>query len=309
MKNLLFLLFLFNLLSFKLLSEEDIDVTQEIRIKQLIPQDLFTFFLAIEPAIPEDFVCLRTDKDPIWIYWGPEEVLRAFFEDEKSLSQPIIRASIGLNTVQDSPEGFNRQRLRAECKKAAPDMYLYFGNWGSYPYFTSTGTIDGQKVHCAWVGLNTDGTTLQFHLVIPENKGLEKEAVVLWNRFLKETQELPEPLLFKAHGQEMHIGYTIVDICGHKAKVIAEKRKSDQKLQYAVIPLDSNLKFKFEDALSTNMQAKWHANEPLLKLTGTFTIEDNRNISWEQTTSILIKETDKFTKIPPQKENVYIGSK
>lgn len=288
---------------------EDVDVTQPIRINQLIPIDLTPITLAIEPSLPDNFVGLRDPEemdDFELTCWGPEEVIRAYLKDSKSLEEPIIfvklsecfrQPSFGTLDENAIKEGFaNNKSIQASCT---------LGNWGDYPYCVISGTINKRPLHMVYVGSNElGGVVLSFLFITPKIPNGEALTLKLLDKFIKETKPLPEPLLFKAHGQELHPGYTIVDVATRKIKVIAEKRKSDSQVRFAVIPEDLNVCFKFESALIGIMEANWHNQEPLLKIKGSYII-NNGWVTNFQTTSILIKEVDEFTPIPKLKKNVF----
>lgn len=162
-------------------------------------------------------------------------------------------------------------------------------------------------LHTGYVGLNDEsGAVLFFNLVIPNTPDGEKKALELWNSFFQNTKELPGPLFIKAKGQEMHLGYTLVDIAGRKVKVLAEKRRSDKKVQFILMPLEgSNVEFKFEKASTGRMAMDWHKNEPLIKIDGVYVV-DQGWLHYGMTTSVLIKEVEEFTPAPLIKKNVIV---
>ena len=98
MKNLISMTFVAIFLSVCNAYTEDIDLSQSIRMNQLLPQDLFSFSLGIEPKLPDNFVCMKCDQrgDFGAVYWGPAEVLQAFqrprlFNSADYSSRTIIR--------------------------------------------------------------------------------------------------------------------------------------------------------------------------------------------------------------------------
>jgi hypothetical protein len=292
------------------LHSDDIDVTQPLRIHELIPREEIPSVLAIEPALPKDFIALGAKGDQNycdWVYWGTEKAIKDFLKDEKLLSEPLIRVKLSTNFAQREYGSFDEKEIRDEFSQIkAPKISTEFGKWGSYPYCLLS-SPDDEKIHSALVGMNDEGNgnVLMFQLVTPQKPGLKVSALQLWKYFFENTKELPEPLLFKAHGQEMHPGYTIVDVVGHKIKIIAERRRSDQKIQFGVIPEDQIDEFKPNEAFLTLMGANWHHNEPLLKISGQFVI-DKGWFNLFTTASILIQEVEEFTSILPQK-NVIVA--
>lgn len=298
MKNLLLIL----LLNIAYLNAEDVDVTKPLRIHQLIPRDRFAFTLGVDPSLPQNYVCLQDPKEspcPEWLYWGPEEVLKAYFNDPKSLKVPIIRARLSLDVTQNAIEQLKDRSFRAKVESKFEGC-IEIGNWGNYPFFKIH--LPKTKEYNAYVGLNYDNNVLQIALIVPA--GAETAALKLWNNFFNKTQPLAEPLLFKANGQEMHTGYTIVDVVGRSAKVVVERRKSDKKIRLAVIPIDKNIQFNLETVFETKMGSQWHFNEPMLKISGSYVV-DNGWVHLAMVTSVLIAEVDEFSSLP-DKEAILI---
>lgn len=290
-------------------TSDEIDVTQALRIHQLMPPEKLTFHFAIEPAVPNDFIAQSPNGDidySDWVYWGSPEALKAFFQDTNSLSKPIMRVRIAPNTLLSEVVNLEEEKLRRGLTEAGlKPSSIKSGKWGNhYPYFSLAIPFQNKKIHGAFVGLD-DGSdiVLQIEFLCPERKSNSGDDLALWKRFLTQTHELSEPLFFKALGQELHKGYTIVNLYGHKIKVIAEKRTADQKVQFVVIPDSLTPEFNFKSVFQCLMGANWHHGEPLLKVNGLFKI--NEYINHEMTASVLIKEVLEFTHIPPQK-NIFI---
>ena len=87
-------------------------------------------------------------------------------------------------------------------------------------------------------------------------------------------------------------------------KVIAERRTSDKKIRFMCIPEDPRIKFTFDEAFSTRMGFDWHHGDPLLKIKGTYIVDDGW-ANYSTTTSIFIKEVESFTSVPLIKANVF----
>lgn len=292
---------------------KEIDVTQDLRIDQLLPRNQFIARLAIDPAVPGNFVAKTTALDFIWTYWGKESVLEDFFKNTISPKEPLLRVSISPEVIQDYPDGFNETRMRMDLLSDLEMKMesLTFGKIGKYPYAYLVTRAENKPMHLAWIGMNDPESraVLRVNLVYPDEAGRpNKEDIALLEKFLKESQELPEPLFFKALGQEIHEGYTILNIADHKTKIIAEKRKSDKKIQFIVLP-DEDTQFKFEEWTTGLMGASWHLGEPILKIRGYFTVNDDKigTIIEGTIASILIKEVDKFTKPSHLQKNAYIA--
>ena len=76
------------------------EAKNDLRILELLPNLLCP--LAVDPGIPADFIALspKGTLDPYdWIYWGPKDVLKAYFEDPASLKVPLIRVKLSANVA------------------------------------------------------------------------------------------------------------------------------------------------------------------------------------------------------------------
>ena len=85
------------------------DAKNDLRILELLPNLLCP--LAVDPGIPADFIALSPSGtlDPYdWIYWGPKDVLKAYFENPTSLKVPIIRVKLSANVAQTGPNSFHK---------------------------------------------------------------------------------------------------------------------------------------------------------------------------------------------------------
>ncbi len=126
----LYLLTLVFFLNVAHLNAEDIDVTQSLRINQLMPRERLLIRLAVEPAIPEVYIALSKEGEVTysdWVYWGPKDILSAYFKDPLSLSVPIIRVKITPNIIQPrhgvlDDEKSIRRRVSQMDKKASLDF-------------------------------------------------------------------------------------------------------------------------------------------------------------------------------------------
>lgn len=273
------------------------DAKNDLRILELLPN--LACPLAVEPSIPDDFIALSPSGniDPYdWIYWGPKEVLSAYFKNPDSLKVPILRVKLSANVAQTGPNSFNNEEGLKMMKKEASKEFSYTeSKWGDYPVFAVRTKLEDQLVFTTWVGLNDPegGWTLMFNLVYPHKKGPpNEEARQLWESLIMKTSQLKDGDYFKAYGQDLQEGYTIVNICGSKLKMVAEKRQSDGTLQVMIIPEDPNVEFHYEDMIEGAMGAKWKFGEPLVKVYGEILI--NNNII-NYSTSIFFKSVPEFS--------------
>ncbi len=301
---------------FSPLYSDEIDVTQPLRIESLLPLKNRMYSLAIEPAIPENFAALSSrgaDESKTFslvgelknddLYWGPEKVLLAFFTDRRSLSEPIFSLGLCPEMMQPQYGHLDKTRLIAECnefnRSDQGKLSLHFGDWGHYPYCIMQGTCENHKIDTAFIGLNHEsGAVFRVFLFQPKNTSpeIEIKARNLWKTFFEQTKMLPEPLLYKAHGQELHTGFTLLKILDRTVKVTAERRKSDRCIRLTVEPDSPQTEFKLE-ATSTIFKGKeWRLGDPLLKLKGAY-ILDKGWVHLSMMTSIFLNEVDEFTPV------------
>jgi hypothetical protein len=203
-----------------------------LRILELLPNLLCPF--AVDPGIPADFVALspRGTLDPYdWTYWGPKDVLKAYFENPASLKTPVLRVKLSANVAQTGPNSFNNEGSMESLKMLQKEDLKGFASiktrWGDYPILAIRTKMEGQLIFMAWVGLNDPeaGWTLMFNLVYPDKKGHpNKKDRQLWESLLTKTTQLKDGDYFKACGQDLQEGYTLVNVGGAKLKMLAEKR-------------------------------------------------------------------------------------
>lgn len=280
------------------------DMKSDLRISELIPNLLKP--LAVDPSIPADFVALspRGTLDPYdWIYWGPRDVLKAYFDDPSSLKEPVLRVKLSANTAQTGPNSFNNEKPEEFIKRVQNEYPKGFGyfetRWGDYPVFAVKTQKENQLIFMAWVGLNDPeaGWTLLFNLVYPDMKDHPNENDrQLWDSFIIKTSQLKDGDFFKAYGQDLQEGYTFVNVGGAKLKMIAEKRQSDGTLQVVVIPESSNVKFHYNDMMECLMGAKWNYGKPIIKVYGEIGInKENFESTINYVTSIFFKTVPEFS--------------
>ena len=231
------------------------DAKNDLRILELLPNLLCP--LAVNPSIPTDFVALSPSGtlDPYdWIYWGPKDVLKAYFENPASVKAPVLRVKLSANVAQTGPNSFNNEAsiesLKMMKKKDPVGFDFIEIQWGDYPVLAVRTHSDDQIIFMAWVGLNDPeaGWTLMFNLVYPKENGHpDIKDSRLWDNFIKKTTQLKDGDYFKACGQDLQEGYTVVNVCGAKLKMIAEKRQSDGAVQVVVIPEGDGVEFHYFD--------------------------------------------------------------
>lgn len=256
------------------IAPKDIQETKNhLRILDLLPNLLYP--LAVEPGIPSDFIALspRGNLDPYdWIYWGPKEVLKAYFDNPTSLKTPILRVKLSSSVVQTGLHSFNNEKSLKILEKEDPKGFACIETqWGDYPILAIRTQKEGQLIFMAWVGLNDPGAgwSLIFNLVYPDKKDRpNKEDRQLWESLIMKTTQLKDRDFFQACGQNLQEGYTLVNVDGTKLKMLAEKRQCDGTLQVVVIPESSDIEFHYVDIKECSMGALWKQGEPMVKVYG-----------------------------------------
>lgn len=284
-------------------SKDTQEAKNDLRILELLPNLLCP--LAVDPGIPADFVALSPSGilDPHdAIYWGPKNVLKAYFKDPSSLKTPIIRVQLSAYVTQTGPNSFHKvfmdclEKLKEEDPKGFASVET---QWGDYPVIAIRTITEDRLNFTAWVGLNDPeaGWTLGFNLVYPDKKSRpNKKERQLWENLLTKTTQLKDGDYFKACGQDLQEGYTLVNVGGAKLKMLAEKRQSDGALQVVVIPESSTVEFHYVDMMECAMGAKWKQGEPMVKVYGKV-VFTNKNFksSTNYVTSIFFKTVQDFS--------------
>jgi hypothetical protein len=229
--------------------------------------------LPIEPAIPSNFVLKNISKELSgYFLWGPKEVLDSYdIQDPKSLSASLFYLYTSFEVAQKGPQSFLKEN---EMEKSLKDLKitdlskkLYM--WGKYPVLTFDGKRpNGRDLLTAWVGLNYCSNVLVVKLAHPESEGRPNdEDRALWQTFLSNSKELPEPDRFLAQGYDMETGYTYFNPNGENLLCIAEKRTDDKKtLQVVIFPLNKDTTFSFLKLETGLAGTQWRYGEKIVKL-------------------------------------------
>ncbi len=196
--------------------------------------------LAVDPAIPRNFVALSKDGTfdrNEWIYWGPKEVVEAYFQDQSTLKQSILRVRASETVKQISADKFSVENDEL-CKLMAPmglkRLFDVRMKWGKYPIYAVTAEFQKKWLYTAWVGLSDpQGSTLMFELVYPGTKPTN-EQFELWDVFLDKTKILSDPVYSQGFNAVYAQGQTNVMLYGQSLSFIAEQRYTDKLIQVVV---------------------------------------------------------------------------
>ncbi len=270
---------------------------KNLRIHQYIPKKGNSFTFAVDPALPDDFICYSQDgilSHEGTLIWGKKETIDQFLTNPKEISDPLILVSISPNVFQKT-YGKLIEIKSQDILQYTKDFEIERGTFGDYPYCKTWVKSNDKIYHCAHIGLNHESHAVLFlQLLQPEDGSKTKQAELLWNAFFKNTKQLPFPDFALAHGHDMQTGFTTVEIQDKKFKVTAEKRKKDGKIKLSVIPLDQDLIFNHINTYVDMMRTDWHKGELILKTLGTF-IDQKNSIYMNMTVAILVKEVEEFS--------------
>ena len=90
------------------------------------------------------------------VYWGPKDVLEAYFKDQKSLNTPILRIKLSAYVAQTGPDQFTSDDVdvKQTGKGLQGEEEYKKLRWGNYPVRTEELIVENHKFLMAWVGLN-----------------------------------------------------------------------------------------------------------------------------------------------------------
>lgn len=277
------------------LSITTLNAESNLRILELMPNLLCP--LAVDPALPADFIALSPTGNLStydWIYWGPKETLEAYFKDQTSLKQPIIRVKLSANVAQKTFGKLEKDAGLTALLQNDPQSTFYETKWGAYPVQSVKAKLGEQVIRLAWVGLNDpeSGWIMNFNLITPNEASVEP----FWSDFINKTTPLKDADYFKACGQDLQEGYTRVTAGDAKLKMIAEKRERDGTLQLTVIPESPILNFNYLGMEECRMGAEWKYGEPMVKVYSEITTgEKNWKNIIRNVSSIFYKVVPEFT--------------
>lgn len=244
---------------------------QKIRIQSLWPSD-YAARVAIEPAIPSDFIMKRLPPDtfPGYFAWGPKKVLETCdFKNLNNSTDSFLCFHASMDVAQTGPQSFSGvERLEEEFKKmGAQDITRKLFMWGDYPVLQIGGTYQGKYLFSAWIGSNYCSNTIFARLQYPSQEGRpNKSDILLWERFLSQTKSLPEPECYIAQGFDMQTGYTWMDPHGEKLLCVAERRKNDNKIQIVVLSQDKETSFSVKNVVVGPANTAWRGLQEIAKI-------------------------------------------
>lgn len=267
---------------------------------------------AIQPKIPLHFVAMSPTEPTdltTWVYWGPPKVLRNYFTNPETLSEPIIRVCLIEKAQENSTSFCGEKEIHRSNLTNVRQLKI---KWGSYPVLAIRGERDDQMHFIAFVGLNLPShDALLFQLILPNDEKKYEEAQQLWQSLIVQTVPLSEQEWLKANGHEMEEGYTVRRLFGTSLKLIAEQQE-DGKVRLIAVPLKGQIKFKLEKIEKGLMGMTWNYGKPLIKVQGQFTIQQEEDsneepLVVEDTISILIHSVKEFSILKKKEAIIYEG--
>lgn len=234
------------------------------RIAQLLPR--LDTPLAVEPMLPADFIALPKDD---WVYWGPKEVVEAYFANSSSLKTSILRVRPSETVKQVGPDTFSAENDEL-CKLMAPlglkRLFDVRMKWGKYPIYAVTCEFQKKWLYTAWVGLSDpQGTTLLFELVYPGTKPTQ-EQFALWDQFLDRTVPLQEPMYSSLYKLEYKKGVTELTFYGSSLAITAEQRYSDKEIRVMVDVKNSGFTTRLDSVYFAHIAPTLEVNGPGAKV-------------------------------------------
>jgi hypothetical protein len=271
-------------------------------------EDLFPNLVdipALELGIPENFVVGSPKKESDitdGVYWGPKEVLEAYFNDSKSLNQGIMKVKLLNEVLQTGPENFSCETSKNKS------ITISKKKWGEYPVLAfNSKSKNKREQYALFLGLNSPGQwVLAFDFIYPENEKFpSKNTLKIWEDLLEQTKGLSTQELLKVKGQDMQEDYTNALVYGSKMQFIVEERIRDGRVRLIVKRLEGKIEFQLEDVETGKMPLEWKKGTTLAKVHGTITAyKDSTNSVVQQTPiNVFIKRVKEFTDDSDQLQN------
>jgi hypothetical protein len=283
--------------AFAIHPDQAIELDNAPRILGLLPSDLVPP-LPVEPALPSNFVAVNSTSCTDWTYWGPKDAVESYLKDRSTLQSAIIAMKLS-NTFQSTSGTLDRE-IRDACRDLKALGRPYKSNkthWGEYPVHILETSLPEMTLHNVFVGLNDQsGAILMFVLLHPKpHSAPSKNDIALWHQFIRNTKPLEAPALFRAVGQDLQPGYTVVKTMRAKLKMTAEKRQRDGMVQVVVIR-EPGVSFECQQISEGHLGSEWNLGAPLLKVDGIITYKiGNSTDVIHQVTSILVDTVQEFS--------------
>lgn len=264
--------------------------------------------LAVDPYIPKNFVAMSKNgalDAHDWIYWGPKDVLEAYFNDPQSLKQSVLRVRLSETVKQVSAEKFSSENDEL-CTLLAPmglkRLYDVRMKWGKYPVYVITAEFQKKWLYAGWVGLcDPQGTTLMFELVYPvaaADAALKptNEQFKLWDEFLDKTKPLSDPVYLDGFKISYSPGVTDVLLYGAPFSVVGEQRISDKHIQVVVDTQKSGFKAVLDSVYLAHISPQLNTGGPGAKVyLSLVRMDGEKEIVFKHMLPVIIKPVEAFS--------------
>lgn len=303
MKNLYFILklalFLITLGSIPTIQADE-TALPPLRIQELLPDRTWMIPLAIDPAIPEDFIAVRGHQGASHKYiWATPEVAKSTLKEEKATG-PLFLVWLSMGVVFDpKTQTFTGDIGTIDSYKnmGFTDVVFKDFRWGSHFVRTCTGKKGDTDIRLAWIAQATNTNVLVVQALYPTEKPeASLEAGKMWEHFLNETKELKGADFYRAFGQEMHEGYTNVTCGSITVKARAEFNSKTDQILWIVEPSSPHITFKVDHTQYGLLGGEWKTGYPLLKIYGRaiHRTKETYDVA-DIVISVMIKEVENFS--------------
>lgn len=281
-----------------------------LRIQELLPNPNWFVQLAIDPALPPEFVARllpnSEESDASRYCWAEPQVAEKYAATgvvtgplfAVFLSKGVLKKADGTLTGE---EGLDQQIQQLSESLGVGKFLLnkkrFF--WGLHPVFALITQLPEPigKMRMVWIGNPVDEHVLCLMFRYPSGSPeKEREAEQIWEDFLHQTKELQGGDYFRALGHDMQMGSTVRHTGPLKIKVSVELRSKDNQLLYVVEPLSEGTTYQLREAVLTRMTTPWHFGHSILKVSGRGILEaEGHHVVFDEVISVLVKEVEQFS--------------
>lgn len=154
--------------------------------------------LAIEPALPKDFIADSIQNEPNVIdgvIWGKKEDIEQLKNDPKQIKSTFIIARLSTNVTQAGSNEFNGEKdfIKELEDLSYTNVVIEKLKWGEYPVLSLNATsAEDRKIYVAWVGLNETDThkVLLLNFVYPDQQNEPTpDQLKIWETLLRQTKQ------------------------------------------------------------------------------------------------------------------------
>ncbi len=246
-----------------------------LKIHRLIPDPHWKAPLALDPAIPDDFIAQKGQKETAHQYfWGTSKAITQFLKGKRN-GGPLFIISITPNvSYNHETKSFTGGMFTKEEfeQNGMTNVVTRSFSWGQHPVLTLVANIFHQKIHLAWIASPISSNVVLVNYFYPLGDPEEEaKSEKIWDTFIENTQELTGNDFYQALGQEMHNGYTLFSQNPITLKVRAERCYKTRTLLCIAEPCSSSTTSMIHRVEVTSLQGPWKTGKPIAKIYGTAT--------------------------------------